>query len=548
MTKKSKISDFAQLRRAGVIGALLTAGVSAPVMAGVDADRAAIPRNFDAQIMSSTDVYLTWQDVSSDETNFKIERRDNGGNWLAIGSPPANSTRWRNNQLQPGTSYEYRISAVRPSGVALPTAVRSVRTPAAGATTVFFVDALNGDNINPGTEARPWKTIQKAADSLAPGQTVLVRATAPYLNPNYYALVSITKSGTAAGWITYKNYPGERPILRSTYDKNYHGFEIKSASYIVIDGFEVAGHLADIAPAVAQAENDWAKANPTRYVGPKVDSNGISVSNGGVTPHHITIRNNLVHDHPGGGIAANGSDWVTIENNRIFNTSWYSPYGTTGISYLVSKDVDTNTTNYKQIIRNNTVHDAKNLFPCKCYSFRQQTDGNGIIIDSLTSSAYKGKTLVTNNIIFNNGGRGIHIFKSGNTDVTFNTASRNGTIAITAEGEISVIEASNVRVFDNIMVASADRPLNAVRSATGVNFSYNIGFGGNGFTSTGGTGNRLNTDPKFAPGSGINAFSLQSTSPAVDTAAGGVMPVANDVFLAPRPRGLKADVGAVESF
>ncbi len=533
---------------AALLAALLAAGVVAPASAGVDEDKAAIPRDFQVQVMSSTDIYLTWDDASSDETSFKIERRDNGGAWLAAGSAAANTTRWRNNQLQPGSTYEYRISAVRPSGTALTTPVRSARTPATATPTVFFVDALNGDNLNPGTESRPWKTIQKAADSLTPGQTVLVRASAVYSNPNYYALVSITKSGTAAGSITYKSYPGERAVLRSTYDKNYHGFEVKNASYIVIDGFEVIGHLADITPAVAQAENDWAKANPTKFVGPKVDSNGISVTNGGVTPHHIVIRNNLVHDHPGGGIAANGSDWVTIENNRIYNTSSYSPYGTSGISYLVSKDVDTNTTSYKQIVRNNTVHDARNLFPCKCYSFQQQTDGNGIIIDSLTSSGYKGKTLVTNNIVYNNGGRGIHMFKSGNTDIVFNTASRNGTIAITGEGEITVIDAANVRVFDNIMVANADRPLNALRNASNVNFSYNIGFGGNGFTVGSGIGNWLNTDPKFVGGTGLGAYALQAGSPAANNARGGVMPVANDVFLAPRPRGLKADVGAVESF
>lgn len=535
--------------RTGVLAALIAAGSVTPALAGVDEDRAAIPRAFDAQLMSSTDIYLTWQDASSDETGFKIERRDNNGNWLAIGTAAANTTRWRNNQLQPGSTYDYRISAVRPSGSALTSAVRTVRTPASGMQTVFYVDGLNGVDINPGTESRPWKTIQKAADSLAPGQTVLVRSTATYTNPNYYALVSITKSGTASGgYITYKSYPGERAVLRSTYDKNYHGFEVKSASYIVIDGFEVVGHLSDITPQVAQSENDWAKANPTKYVGPKVDSNGISVSNGGVTPHHIIVRGNVVHDHPGAGIAANGSDWVTIENNRVYNTSSYSPYGTSGISYLTSKDVDTDTASYKQIVRNNTVHDAKNLFPCSCYGFQQATDGNGIIIDTLKSNDYKGKTLVTNNIVYNNGGRGIHVFNSLNTDIVFNTVSRNGTIAITGEGEITVVNSTTTRVFDNILVANADRKLNSTSGSSAINFSYNIGFGGNGFSSTGGAGNRLGTDPRFAPGSGVNAFGLQSTSPAVDSAGGGVMPVANDVFLAPRPRGARADVGAVESF
>jgi hypothetical protein len=37
----------------------------------------------------------------------------------------------------------------------------------------YFV-STHGDNANPGSEAEPWKTIQKAADTVSPGDSVTV--------------------------------------------------------------------------------------------------------------------------------------------------------------------------------------------------------------------------------------------------------------------------------------------------------------------------------------------------------------------------------------
>jgi parallel beta-helix repeat protein len=508
-------------------------------------DAAVIPRKFDAQPMSPTDIYLSWEDVSTDETGFLIERRLAGGSWGTATTAPAGTLRYRDTGLAPGSSYEYRISALRPVGSAVTSAVVKASTPAVGEDKIFFVDGVRGDDNWPGSEGQPWRTIQHAADMLMPGQTVLVRWTAtPYTRSNYYAIVVIQQQGDSNNYTTFKAYPGERPKLRSTYGVNYHGFEVKGGQYVVIDGFEVEGHLKDITSAVADQENASAQAGGS--IGPITDSNGISVDNGA---HHVIVRNNAVHDHPGGGINSIQSDYVTVEYNRVYNTSWYSPYGTSGISYLQSANADTNTSTYRQVIRGNIVSGAQNLYPCKCYQFRQQTDGNGIIMDTFNSSGYTGKTLVSNNIVFNNGGRGIHVLKSSNVDVFFNTAVRNGQIAITGEGEVTVDQSNGVRAWNNILVSRSDRPSNLVRSATAVDFNYNIVFGGNGFTGTGASGNRLNTDPRFAQGQDVDAFRLRGDSPALNSAGGGGEGVATlDVYRALRTRSGATDVGAAESF
>jgi len=40
---------------------------------------------------------------------------------------------------------------------------------------LFFVDAAEGNDANPGSKDQPWKTIQHALPRLAPGDTLLLR-------------------------------------------------------------------------------------------------------------------------------------------------------------------------------------------------------------------------------------------------------------------------------------------------------------------------------------------------------------------------------------
>lgn len=515
-----------------------------------DYTAAAAPRRLSAQPMNSGEITLEWQDASPDETAFRIERKDPGQDWRAVASVAANATLYRDRNLQAGTNYQYRVSAVRPSGVDATSLAAPGATPAAGVNSIFYVDPAAGNDSNPGTEARPFKTLQKAHDVMLPGHTVLARKGTYTLTWNYTVLM-IRNSGLEGAPITYRNYPGERPLIKTTKGKNHHGIEVRDAAWIVIDGFEVEGHVNQVTYDEAKYENDLSKTywqmSPRKYIGATVDSNGISLA--GKTlgkTHHIVVRNNIVHDTPGGGIAAGLVDYVTIENNRVYNTSAYSPYGTSGISYLVPYNHDTNTQSYKLVVMNNVVSGASNLFPCECYQYRQQTDGNGIIIDSFNSRSYTGRTLVANNIVYDNGGRGIHSFNSRYLDVFNNTTYRNGKIQITGEGEISVQGSKFVRVWNNIFVASADRPVSNYFNSTDTEMSHNIVYGGNRWHSTIGTNNRIGVDPRFVAVTGPYAFQLAANSPAVNTAYNAGVP-SHDVYGAPRPRGAAADVGAVES-
>ena len=72
----------------------------------------------------------------------------------------------------------------------------------------LFCVSTTGSDRNTGSCTAPWKTIQKAVDTLLPGQTALVRA------GTYRENVFMEHGGTASDRITLRAYAGERVVLR----------------------------------------------------------------------------------------------------------------------------------------------------------------------------------------------------------------------------------------------------------------------------------------------------------------------------------------------
>ena len=96
--------------------------------------------------------------------------------------------------------------------------------------------ATNGNDNNPGTEAEPWLTITKAANTLVAGDTVYIKA------GSYAEIVRPQNSGTEGNYITYSAYPGDTAIVdldtvRTTFWDA--GFLISGKSYIKVIGMQV---------------------------------------------------------------------------------------------------------------------------------------------------------------------------------------------------------------------------------------------------------------------------------------------------------------------
>jgi hypothetical protein len=93
----------------------------------------AAPSNLVAQALSTTDVMLTWQDNSTNEDNFLIERKGADGVFTQFNMRGANVTGFRVTGLTAGTLYTYRVRAKNAAGASGYTNNASATTPVAGA-------------------------------------------------------------------------------------------------------------------------------------------------------------------------------------------------------------------------------------------------------------------------------------------------------------------------------------------------------------------------------------------------------------------------------
>jgi hypothetical protein len=197
-------------------------------------------------------------------------------------------------------------------GTALVTVALFALIASIGATAfadTYYV-ATNGNDKNPGTLALPWRTIQKACNTVSAGSTVQIRA------GRYHEKVQVNVSGSAAGgWIVIENYPNEAVTvdganLHAKQEINNIGsdniFLIQDEDYIQISGLEIVNNSTVGDPA-------------------NTDGSAIRVYGGG---DHIAITGNTIHHTRGSdsmGITVYGTEAkrpvsnLTIDNNLIYD-------------------------------------------------------------------------------------------------------------------------------------------------------------------------------------------------------------------------------------
>jgi parallel beta-helix repeat protein len=404
------------------------------------------------------------------------------------------------------------------------------RAQAATPGITYYVDASIGNDNNSGTtETSPLKTISKATEKVTPGDTVLVK-NGTYNEP--YG-VNMRTSGSSSAWITFKAYPNHKPFVTSS---QWYTFCIDQKSYIEINGFEITN-----TPQTPTDTKDGA-------------GDGILTKN---NSHHIRLLNNKIHGAGGGGIATVSADYITIEGNIIYDNTKRSNLGQSAISLYELYNYDT-ASGYHNFIRKNFIYDNENLRPFKYYGDGTEiTDGNGIIIDDSKNTqnpstnphylqAYNGSTLIENNIIFDNGGRGIHVFLSDNVIAVNNTLYQNNTTS-TISGELTALSSGNVKFYNNSVYARAGKLANAINSISlNIIFSYNIYYNYTGTLILG--SNDKTADPKYINPSfdpAVANFHLQSTSPAINTGTSTSAPT-TDFDGKARPSGAGYDRGAYE--
>ncbi len=146
--------------------------------------------------------------------------------------------------------------------------------------------ATTGNNSNPGTSSKPWRTVAYAVSKMVAGDTTYVQGGTYNEGPIVFG-----RSGTQSAPIKLLNVSGQFPtikfISRTTSNhqitiQNNAGYR-NAMGWITIEGFEI--------------RNGY---------------NGIKIYNG----NDLTIRRNWIHDSGHQGILGNGTR-ILIDRNRI---------------------------------------------------------------------------------------------------------------------------------------------------------------------------------------------------------------------------------------
>ena len=306
--------------------------------------------------------------------------------------------------------------------------------------------SVNGSDSAAGTSAAPFATLQRAVDTVQAGQTIYIRGGTytnaeygqPYANRTEQALLRIASSGTAAAPITMRNYGNE--YVRLVSDVNGIQFNNQTNEHWIIQGMELMGNAQQLSEEISVAnwwEDDGIRPMQGRGIGGKMD--------------HITIRDMIVHDFPGAGIAPRNSEYVTIENNIVYNNAWWSTAGTHGIT-VSSMQPTVSDSEQTILVTGNMAFNNQSLVISHVFSKGKVSlvldEGNGIHLQN-NIETFQRAALVENNIIFWNGKAGIGVNTMDDLTIRRNAFYQNARV-VNRQGEASIQSSALADVSGNL--------------------------------------------------------------------------------------------------
>src|SRR6266516_1348770 len=173
-----------------------------------------------------------------------------------------------------------------------------------GSGVCYYVDAAAGNDANQGTSTQPFRTLQKAANVVSPGDGVLV-------NDGIYTggstVLDISRSGTAANWIVFRAAHRWGAIIDGQNNSSSAGVSVPG-NYIAVEGFEIRG---------------MSRSGMDAYNGNELNAASHDVR---FARNHIHDIGRICTDDTGGraGIDAYASNMV-IEENVIHDIGRLSP-------------------------------------------------------------------------------------------------------------------------------------------------------------------------------------------------------------------------------
>lgn len=358
------------------------------------------------------------------------------------------------------------------------TLVAPAATRAAGS---YYV-ATTGSDTNDGSFSRPWRTAQKAADTVTAGSTI-------HLRGGTYPGFIMRRSGQPGAPITFRPYPGERAVLTVAAGQ-------KSAIYIhdwegLVTDIAIRGLVVENVPGgngagagifVHNATRVTVHGNTVRYNRSfglyLVDATETTISGNEITKNEIGIY--VVRKGVGVRIFENH---IHHNDRMTKNTSslMHDDYGATGISL--------NQTSGALTISNNNIHGHR------ASSYDYGWDGSGIEIWGASNVNIEANRIYNNENVLETGTNGTIVCRN-------NRFVRNLAYGATTAGRSYGIF---LRCAENMLVAN-----NTLYGLYGFAFHISHHFGAHGGAID---GLRVQNNVTVSTGSTFPVYWIRSALP-----------------------------------
>ncbi|MDO8725005.1 MAG: carbohydrate-binding protein [Candidatus Methanoperedens sp.] len=400
----------------------------------------------------------------------------------------------------------------------------------------FYV-ATNGNDAYPGTESQPWRTIQKAANTLTAGQTVYVKS------GTYNEKINMKNSGTANNFITFSAYPGNTVTIDGTgitlgsWDglvrisgQNYikfSGLRVVNSQFM---GFMVTSNYAGSYPSNIIIEMNYITNTASSAIMVE-DGKGITIDGNEITKAQtMSGLSSQTHET----ISFVNVDGFEIKNNKLYNNNFESIDAKGGskngkihhndISGHVSAGIYLDawsTPSYSIEIFDNRIHDSSN------------SGARGIAVAVEQAGGSLRDIKIYNNLLYNNAATGFAVawYSKGPVDnIQFinNVLYNNGLVDNWGGGiSIEFTGATNVILRNNIVYSNRNYQ---VQNSTGSGTTID--------------NNLIDVNPLFVDPSAED-FHLKTGSNGIDKGSSTNAPTVDfDGKL--RPSGAGYDIGAYE--
>jgi Right handed beta helix region len=356
----------------------------------------------------------------------------------------------------------------------------------ASAAASFYVDSVNGNDSNPGTQSAPWQSLTRAnKQSLAPGDSLLLKRGSFWSGQE----LQVSENGTSAARIKVDAYAtGAAPVISTASscamvtgdyvtvrnlkldNCSWAGIQFAEGSTFGLAEFNILSH--NIAGAhVSSGASDNTIQNNTI-----VDNNKMKV----LTPCPPECNN----DNGAWGILLNG-DRNLVANNQISGSDSFSyDYGRDGAAVEVYNGAS-NTIQRNKAIDNETFSELGGA----------ATRDNTFLYNSVRSAISQGKFVVL-------------------TGVAKNTTLTNNSVYLTGTSSQGIVCSSGCNTG---VLHSRNNLIKAVLKAGYADAPFDDAFGVySGFIQFALGANSLAADPKFRS---LSDLRVEATSPAVDSGA-----------------------------